>query len=71
MSVVDRILGPRVPKEEREEHTERYRLPTWLFAGAALLLMVSLLLPVLGLATRCAPVSGRADDPGVRQSARR
>jgi hypothetical protein len=45
MSVVDRILGPRVPKEERQAHAERYRLPTWLFAGAALLLMVSLLLP--------------------------
>jgi hypothetical protein len=45
MSVVDRILGPRVPKAERQAHAERYRLPTWLFAGAALLLMVSLLLP--------------------------
>jgi hypothetical protein len=45
MSVLDRILGPRVPLEERQAHTERYRLPTWLFAGAALLLMVSLLLP--------------------------
>jgi copper chaperone NosL len=28
-----------------KEHAERYRLPTWLFSGAALLLMVSLLLP--------------------------
>ncbi len=28
-----------------KEHAERYRLPTWLFSAAALLLMVSLLLP--------------------------
>jgi len=45
MSLADRILGPRVSREQKQEHAERYRLPTWLFAGAALLLMVSLLLP--------------------------
>lgn len=45
MSVADRILGPRVSREQKQEHAERYRLPTWLFAGAAFLLMVSLLLP--------------------------
>jgi hypothetical protein len=45
MSVLDRILGPRVSKEEREQHPQRYRLPKLLFAGAALLLLVSLLLP--------------------------
>jgi hypothetical protein len=45
MSVLDRILGPRVSKEERERHPQRYRLPKLLFAGAALLLLVSLLLP--------------------------
>ena len=45
MSVADRILGPRVSREQKQEHAERYRLPTWLFAGAAMLLMVSLLLP--------------------------
>ncbi|MGI9585721.1 MAG: cytochrome C [Acidimicrobiia bacterium] len=28
-----------------KEHAERYRLPTWLFSAATLLLMVSLLLP--------------------------
>lgn len=28
-----------------KEHAERYRLPTWLFSAAALLLMASLLLP--------------------------
>jgi hypothetical protein len=28
-----------------QEHAERYRLPTWLFSAAALLLIVSLLLP--------------------------
>jgi len=45
MSATDRILGPRVSREEMQEHAERYRLPTWLFSGAALLLIVSLLLP--------------------------
>ncbi len=45
MSIVDRILGPRIPKDERGEDTRKYRLPTWMFTGAALLLMVSLLLP--------------------------
>ena len=45
MSVTERILGPRVTREEKQEHAKRYRLPTWLFTGAALLLMVSLLLP--------------------------
>ena len=45
MSLLDRILGPRVSREERAIHGERYRIPTFLFAGAALLLMVSLLLP--------------------------
>jgi len=45
MSALDRILGPRVSKEEREQHPQRYRLPKLLFAGAALLLLVSLLLP--------------------------
>lgn len=45
MSAIDRILGPRIPKEDLGDQARKYRLPTWLFAGAALLLMVSLLLP--------------------------
>jgi copper chaperone NosL len=45
MSVTDRILGPRVSRAEMQEHADRYRLPMWLFGGAALLLIVSLLLP--------------------------
>jgi len=45
MSAIDRILGPRIPKEELGDQARKYRLPTWLFAGAAFLLMVSLLLP--------------------------
>ena len=45
MSVTDRILGPRVSRDEMQEHADRYRLPMWLFGGAALLLIVSLLLP--------------------------
>ncbi len=45
MSVLDRILGPRVSKEEQQAHPQRYRRPKVLFTAAALLLMVSLLLP--------------------------
>ncbi|MCP4308755.1 MAG: cytochrome C [bacterium] len=45
MSTLDRILGPRVSLEEQEAHPQRYRLPKALFSAAALLLMVSLLLP--------------------------
>lgn len=45
MSVTDRILGPRASREEMENHAERYRLPTRLFSAAAMLLIVSLLLP--------------------------
>lgn len=45
MSVRDRILGPKVPEDLSAEDRRRYQLPMWLFAGAALLLLVSLLLP--------------------------
>lgn len=41
----DRILGPRVPREEMQQHAERYRIPTALFSLAALLLLVSIFLP--------------------------
>lgn len=44
-SALDRMLGPRVTEAEREAHASRYRLPARLFGGAAMLLMVSLLLP--------------------------
>ena len=39
----DRILGPRVPREEMQQHAERYRIPTALFSLAALLLLVSII----------------------------
>lgn len=45
MSAINRILGPRVSREEMQEHAERYRVPSWLFGSAAMLLVVSLLLP--------------------------
>ena len=45
MTMLDRILGPRVSREEMEANAGRYRLPTVLFAVAALLLVVSILLP--------------------------
>jgi hypothetical protein len=45
MSVTDRILGPRVTREQKQEHATAYQLPTWLFSAAAVLLMLSLLLP--------------------------
>jgi copper chaperone NosL len=45
MKALDRILGPRVSREEMEVHRRRYVKPAALFTGAAMLLMVSLLLP--------------------------
>ena len=45
MSVIDRVLGPRVPKEEMKEHAALYRRPSQLIIVSAILLLVSLLLP--------------------------
>lgn len=45
MSVMDRVLGPRVSAEEAAKHRERYRLPTMLFVAAMLVLLVSLFFP--------------------------
>lgn len=45
MTVRDRVLGPRVPKELDHDERRRYQLPMWLFAGASLLLVVSSFLP--------------------------
>jgi hypothetical protein len=45
MKALDRILGPRVSREEMEAHQSTYRRPAFLFTGAALLLVISLLLP--------------------------
>ena len=45
MSVLDRVLGPRVPKEEMREHAALYRRPSQLIIVSAILLLVSLLLP--------------------------
>ena len=43
--MLDRILGPRVSREEMHEHAGRYRLPIALFGGAAVLLIISIFLP--------------------------
>ncbi len=45
MSVLNRVLGPRVSKEEMAEHAELYRRPTRLLIVSAALLLASLLLP--------------------------
>ncbi len=42
---LDRILGPRVSREELSSHRGRYALPTLLFLVAAILLVVSILTP--------------------------
>lgn len=44
-TMLDRILGPRVPQELTADQRKLYRLPTMLFSGAALLLIISILLP--------------------------
>lgn len=45
MSVLTRVLGPRVSKAEMAEHAELYRRPSRLLMVSALLILVSLLLP--------------------------
>ncbi len=45
MSVLSRVLGPRVSKEEMAAHAERYKKPSRLFVIAAILLLVSLVFP--------------------------
>jgi hypothetical protein len=45
MTWLDRILGPRVTREEIQRHAGRYRLPVALFGVAALLLVISIFLP--------------------------
>ncbi len=42
---MDRIIGPRVPADELKANRSRYMTPTLLFAAAAILLLISLLLP--------------------------
>lgn len=42
---MERLVGPRVPDEERRSHRARYLLPTLFFVVAAVLLMVSILQP--------------------------
>jgi len=46
---IERIIGPRVPAEEMRAHRRKYLLPTLLFAAAAILLLVSILLPYWSL----------------------
>lgn len=45
MSVLDRILGPKIPKEELDKNRDRYRRPTAFFVGAMVVLLVSLFFP--------------------------
>ena len=40
MSVLNRVLGPRVTKEEMEAHAELYRRPSRLFIISAILSLV-------------------------------
>lgn len=46
---IEKIIGPRVPAEEMRAHRGKYLLPTLLFAAAAILLLVSILLPYWSL----------------------
>ncbi len=45
MSVLDEILGPRIPLEELARDRRRYLLPTMLLALAGLLLLISIFTP--------------------------
>lgn len=45
MGIIERILGPRVPAGQSPGSLAEYRKPAWLFAAAALLLVISIFLP--------------------------
>ncbi len=45
MSAIKDIAGPRVPTDLTEEEKKRYRIPSILFAVAAVLLLISIFLP--------------------------
>jgi hypothetical protein len=45
MTVFQKIIGPRVPADAAEDDKKRYRIPTILFAVAAILLIISIFLP--------------------------
>jgi hypothetical protein len=45
MSVIKDITGPRVPEDVTAEERQRYRIPSILFAVAAILLLISIFLP--------------------------
>jgi len=45
MSVLFRVLGPRVSKQEREEHADLYKRPSRLIVVSVILILISLLLP--------------------------
>lgn len=42
---MERLIGPRVPAEERQAHRARYLLPTLFFVAATILLVISILQP--------------------------
>lgn len=45
MKWLDKIVGPRVPESVAAKERERFRLPTLLLGGAALLLLISIFFP--------------------------
>jgi hypothetical protein len=45
MTFLKQIIGPRAPADQSEEERGRYRLPTYLLAAAAVVLIVSIFLP--------------------------
>lgn len=44
-ALIRKILGPRAAPEFRQEHPREYRMPIWLFIGAAVLLIGSIFFP--------------------------
>ncbi len=45
MSIINRLLGPRIPNDELSRHWIRYALPTGVLSLARVLLLVSIFLP--------------------------
>jgi hypothetical protein len=45
MSILDRLIGPRIPADELKRHWLRYAMPTTTLSAARILLLVSMFLP--------------------------
>ncbi len=56
--LIEKIIGPRTPKELSEEERQKFRLPSILFGVAAFLLLVSIFFPYWGMTLKAPQYPG-------------